>query len=97
MANEDRERVSAETVPVEPDVARLQRELEDAKKRFEDLLARLAYLQAELENTRKRADREAEQAVLFANESLVAHLLPVLDDLDAAVQSAKGKEGGAWR
>ncbi|HTD80851.1 MAG TPA: nucleotide exchange factor GrpE, partial [Thermoplasmata archaeon] len=32
-------------------------------------------------------------AVLFANESLVARLLPVLDDLDAAVQSAKGKEG----
>ena len=93
VANEDPERVSAETVPVEPDVARLQRELDEAKKRFEDLLARLAYLQAELENTRKRAEREADLAVLFANESLVARLLPVLDDLDAAVQSAKGKEG----
>jgi molecular chaperone GrpE len=93
MADEAPEQESEEAVPVPPDPAQLQRELEDTKKRFEEVLTRLAYLQAELENTRKRAEREADQAVLYANEALVARLLPVLDDLDAAVLSANGKEG----
>jgi molecular chaperone GrpE len=93
MANEAPEPEPPETVPLSPDAARLQRELEDARKNVEDVLTRLAYLQAELENTRKRAEREVDQAVLYANERLVSRLLPVLDDLDAAVLSARGKEG----
>jgi len=93
MANETPDPEPVETVPLPPDAVRLQRELEDTKKRFEEVLTRLAYLQAELENTRKRAEREADQAVMYANEALVAHLLPVLDDLDAAVLSANAKEG----
>ncbi len=75
------------------DAARLQRELEEAKGRSDDLLARLKYLQAELENTRKRAEREVDQAVRLANEGLVARLMPVLDDLDAAASAARGKTG----
>jgi molecular chaperone GrpE len=93
MGNEVPEQQAAEAEPPAPDAARLQRELEEARKRSEDLLARLQYLQAEVENTRKRADREVEQAVRRANEALVARLLPVLDDLDAAVASAKGRAG----
>src|SRR3972149_6057414 len=46
MANEAPEQESEEAVPVPPDPAQLQRELEDAKKRFEEGLTRLAYLQA---------------------------------------------------
>jgi len=93
MAKEAPEPEVPETAPLSQDAAQLQRELEDARKNVEDVLTRLAYLQAELENTRKRAEREVDQAVLYANERLVSRLLPVLDDLDAAVLSAKGKEG----
>jgi molecular chaperone GrpE len=93
MGDEAPEQEAAEPEPSAPDVARLQRELEDTRKRSEDLLTRLQYLQAELENTRKRADREVEQAVRRANEGLLVRLLPVLDDLDAAVVSAKGRAG----
>jgi len=93
MANEAPDPETAETVAASPDAVRFEGELEETKKRFEEVLTRLAYLQAELENTRKRAAREMDQAVLYANEALVARLLPVLDDMDAAVQSAKGKEG----
>ena len=92
MANEP-EPEPVGTIPAPSEVAKLQRELEDAQRRADDALTRLAYLQAELENTRKRAEREVEQFVAYANEALVARFLPVLDDLDAAVQSAKGKEG----
>src|SRR6266508_3184211 len=76
-----------------PDAARLQRELEESWKQSEDLLSRLTYLQADLENVRKRAEREVDQAVRLANEGLVARLLPALDDLDAAVAAARGKTG----
>ena len=93
MANDAPEPESAETVPVPLDAIQVQRELEGARKRFEEVLTRLAYLQAELENTRKRAEREVEQALVYANEALVSRLLPVLDDLDAAVLSANVKEG----
>ena len=93
MAKEAPEPEVPETAPLSQDAAQLQRELEDARKNVEEVLTRLAYLQAELENTRKRAEREVDQAVLYANERLVTRLLPVLDDLDAAVLSAKGKEG----
>jgi len=84
---------AAKPEPAAADVARLEAELADARKKGEDLYARLQYLQAEFENLRKRSEREIELVVRNANEGLVARLLPVLDDLDAAVASLKGKAG----
>jgi molecular chaperone GrpE len=75
------------------DAARLERELLDARKRGEELYARLQYLQADFDNYRKRSERELELVVRNANEGLVSRLLPVLDDLDAAVASMRGKAG----
>ncbi len=75
------------------DVARLQRELAETQKRGEELLSRLQYLQADFENYRKRSEREMELVVRNANEGLVARLLPVLDDLDAAAAHVRGKAG----
>jgi len=43
---------------------------------------------ADLENFRKRALREREEYVTFANERLVGELLPILDDLERALQAA---------
>lgn len=60
-------------------------ELEAERKRNDELMNRLKYLQADFENYRKRAARETEAVVKFANEALVARLLPVLDDFDAAL------------
>ena len=47
---------------------------------------------ADLENFRKRAARERDSYVTFANERLVAELLPILDDLERALQAAAGHE-----
>ncbi|MGE5216498.1 MAG: nucleotide exchange factor GrpE [Chloroflexota bacterium] len=47
---------------------------------------------AELDNFKKRASREREDAVRFANESLLKDLLPVVDNLERAV--AHGSGGG---
>lgn len=47
---------------------------------------------AELDNFKKRASREREDAVRFANESLIKDLLPIVDNLERAV--AHASEGG---
>jgi molecular chaperone GrpE len=47
---------------------------------------------ADFDNFRKRALREREEYVTFANERLVAELLPILDDLERALQAAAEHE-----
>lgn len=66
-------------------------ELEIERKRNEELLNRLKYLQADFENYRKRVSRETDAVVRLANETLVVRLMPVLDDLDAALQHLDGE------
>jgi molecular chaperone GrpE len=51
---------------------------------LEDRLLRTA---ADFDNFKKRAQREREQYVTFANERLVKELLPILDDLERALDA----------
>ena len=54
-----------------------------------DLLQRV---QADFENYRKRAAREQERLVAHAHERLVRELLPILDDLERALDAAERHE-----
>ena len=63
----------------------------------EELLTKLKYLQAEFENYRKRVERDAEIVVKFAHEALLSRLLPVLDEMDAAVGTVPGDAGKGVR
>src|SRR2546430_16350302 len=72
-------------------------ELAELRRQNEDLLTKLKYLQAEFENYRKRVDRDAEMVVKFAHELLLSRLLPVLDEMDAAVVALEGKAGEGVR
>jgi molecular chaperone GrpE len=66
--------------------------LEEVKKGQESL-DKMLRNQADLENTRKRLDREKQEFVKFANEGLILDLLNVLDDLERTVDLAQtGKE-----
>lgn len=96
MAEESKQEGQPTEAPPTPeavDVAQLERELADARKRGEELYARLQYLQADFENYRKRTEREMEIVVRDASEGLTSRLLPILDDLDAAAASVRGKAG----
>lgn len=61
-------------------------EKEDEIKRLHDRILRLA---AEMENTRKRLEREKSEGICFANESLMRELLTVLDNLERAITHAE--------
>ena len=70
------------------EVEQLRAELEAAReetRRNHDLYLREA---AETENVKKRVTREKQDAIRYANESLVRDLLPVIDDLERAAQHA---------
>jgi len=49
---------------------------------------------ADLENYRKRTQRDKEELVRFANENMLREVLPVLDNLERAVDHARQSEGG---
>ncbi len=66
-------------------------EFEAEQKKSEELLSRLRYLQADFENYRKRATRETEVVLKMANEALLVRLIPVLDDLEAALAHLDGE------
>lgn len=78
-----------------PEEAAPADEVEELRRGKEELLTKLKYLQAEFENFRKRTERDAQTFVRFAHEALVARLLPVLDEMDAAVaQLTEPVQGG---
>lgn len=67
----------------------LETSREEAKKNW-DLYLRE---RADLENFRKRAQRDKEELARFANEKLLREFLPVLDNLERAVDHARQDKG----
>src|SRR5579863_8985388 len=62
---------------------------EQAEQEVDDRLLRLA---ADFENYKKRAARERQETIAFANERLLKELLPILDDLERALNAAEQHE-----
>ena len=62
---------------------------EEAPAAEDDRLLRLA---ADFDNYKKRAARERDEYVTRANERLLKELLPILDDLERALNSAEQHE-----
>ena len=63
--------------------------LDSERKRSEDYLTRLKYLQADLENFKNRSAREAEQVKNYCTERFVFQLLDVVDELELAVKNGE--------
>jgi molecular chaperone GrpE len=59
----------------------------------ERLQGRLLRLHAEFENTKKRMAREKAEFLKFAHEGLILEFLPVLDNLERAMASARAEAG----
>ena len=62
-------------------------ELEQTTRERDEYLDALQRLKAEFENYRKRVSRDQAEFVTRASERLVKQLLPVLDDLERAVEA----------
>jgi molecular chaperone GrpE len=58
----------------------------------DEYLALAQRIQADFENYRKRAARDQERLVAHAHERLVRELLPILDDLERALEAGEQHE-----
>src|SRR2546422_127393 len=67
-------------------------ELEALRAENEELIDTLQRVKAEFDNYRKRAARDQESLVARAGERIVKELLPVLDDLERALEAAESHE-----
>ena len=72
--------------------ADIEADLADANRRAEEYLNDLRRLAADFDNYRKRVARESEMQASRATESLVGELLPVLDNLERALDASEHHE-----
>jgi molecular chaperone GrpE len=88
--NNDPEAAGGETAGIPVPIETRQEESEEilVKKNEEikQLQDRILRMAAEMDNTRKRLERERSDGISYANESLIRELLPVMDNLERAVQ-----------
>jgi len=75
---------SAETAPPEDDSDGLQADLD----RFRDLALRS---QADFENYKKRSAREKEEAIKYANSSLLEKLIAIVDNFELGLEAARAE------
>jgi len=94
---------AVEEAAVEPEVAeqaaeRVEEDLDELRARAaerDEYLALAQRTQADFENYRKRAVRDQESLVARAHERVVKELLPILDDLERALDAATAHEEAA--
>ena len=87
--NDDDSTDQAENTEAQDD---LTVQLEAAKQEAAESYDRFLRASAEFENYKKRNLREMDEFRKYANESLVRELLPVVDNLERAIQSSAGNE-----
>jgi molecular chaperone GrpE len=74
----------------------LSRQLGEAETKLAEMRETVLRERAELDNQRKRLQRDLDQARRFANEKLLGDLLPVLDNLERGL-AAEGADATALR
>jgi molecular chaperone GrpE len=93
---------TAETEPAAEQVATVSienvsleqfNELKERAAKADEHWDRLLRVTADFDNFRKRATREKQEAIRFANEGLLEKLVPVLDNFDMALVSAQNAQG----
>jgi molecular chaperone GrpE len=75
----------------------LQSNLEDAERKARENWERYLRVAAELENLKKRTQREVESAHRYALEGFLTDLLAVKDSLELGLLNASGEGGGGLK
>ena len=71
------------------DVEVLKQALAEEKEKAENYLANWQRAQADFINYKRRSEQEKEEITKFANSVLILSLLPILDDLELALNSVQ--------
>jgi len=65
------------------------REMEERVRQAEDRVLRVA---ADADNFKKRVERDKQDSIRYGNERIIAELLPVIDNLERALEHASGDD-----
>ena len=71
---------------IEDEVEASTEEVDEKDQQIEDLKNSLTRIQADFINFKNRTQKEKSQSIALANEGLILRLLPIVDDLDRALQ-----------
>jgi molecular chaperone GrpE len=69
-------------------VEELRKEIEEKDGAIKDLQAKMLYLHAEFDNFKKLKAKERQETLKYGNEQLLQELIPVLDNLEMALEHA---------
>lgn len=72
----------------------LHKSLEEKEESLKELSNRYLYLQADFENFKKIKVKEKQDLLKFGNEVLIKELIPVIDNLERAIDHADKTEDG---
>lgn len=73
-------------------IEELQKSLEEKEENIKTLQDKLLYFQADFENFKKLKIKEKQEILMFGNEVLIRQLLPVLDNLERALEHVSKTE-----
>ncbi|TNE95331.1 MAG: nucleotide exchange factor GrpE [Deltaproteobacteria bacterium] len=90
--HEDAEKIKEETEELKEEIKELKEEMEAPQKEQEDFKSKYFYLAAEMENMRKRFDREKQNLLKFGNEKVLSDLIEVVDNLDRTLEALNSEE-----
>tara|TARA_R110002049_G_scaffold178418_3_gene345620 strand:+ start:64 stop:618 length:555 start_codon:yes stop_codon:yes gene_type:complete len=92
-ANEEELKASAENAEeLEANAESAEDNVSELKSEQEDFKAKFYYLAADMDNLRKRHEREREQLIKFGNEKVLSGLLDVIDNLERTTDAIKDDE-----
>jgi molecular chaperone GrpE len=72
-----------------PDEANLDSKIAELEAQLAESRDQLLRKAADFENFRKRVNQEKQNAIEFANQTLLLDIIPVIDDFERAIQSAE--------
>ncbi len=89
VATPEAEPAAQEAATEQERIERLERELEEAKRKADEYYDKYLRALAELDNTRKRLERTYQERLLQARRDLLRRFLVVADNLERALEAAK--------
>jgi len=92
LSNELRSHIEEDKREQEKETGELKTKLEEREKEVKEHYDRLLRVAADFENYKKRATREKEDWVKYANEDLMKAILPFVDNLERALNHAEKGE-----
>jgi molecular chaperone GrpE len=95
LRSKGEEKPGAPQPPTDSTTEALRAQLAEKEKELAELKDRYLRTLAENENARKRMRQQSEETIRIQRESLLRDLLPIVDNLERAVEAARGGGNGA--